>query len=99
MNFIPAYKKTALIPALLFVSLIIFSCNAPSSHSQINVDSDGTALKGYDTVAYFTMGKPVKGEKQFSHEWNGAQWLFASQEHKDLFMASPEKYAPQYGGY
>jgi len=99
MNFNSVHKKTAIVPALLFVFIGVFSCSAPSSHSQINVDSDGVALKGYDAVAYFTMEKPVKGEKQFSHEWNGAQWLFASQEHKDLFMASPEKYAPQYGGY
>ena len=99
MNFISAYKRTALVPALLFVSLIVFSCSATSSHSQINVNSDGVALKGYDPAAYFTMGKPVKGDKQFGYDWNGARWLFASQEHKDLFIASPEKYAPQYGGY
>lgn len=99
MNSIAAYKRTPLNSALLFLCLIVFSCSATSSHSQINADSDGIALKGYDPVAYFTMGKPVKGEKQFSHEWKGAKWLFASQEHKDLFMASPEKYAPQYGGY
>jgi YHS domain-containing protein len=99
MNLIPVYKRGALIPALLFISIITFSCSATSSIAPINASSDGIALKGYDTVAYFTMGKPVKGETRFEHEWNGARWLFASQEHKNLFMASPEKYAPQYGGY
>ena len=28
-----------------------------------------------------------------------AKWRFASAEHRDLFEADPEKYAPQYGGY
>ena len=57
------------------------------------------AVKGYDTVAYFTDGKPVKGQKSISHEWQGAVWRFASAENRDRFAADPEKYAPQYGGY
>jgi len=57
------------------------------------------AIKGYDTVAYFTEGKAVKGNKDFSTEYLQAKWLFSSQENLDLFVANPEKYAPQYGGY
>lgn len=58
-----------------------------------------TAIKGYDPVAYFTQGQAVKGKKDFSHRWNDADWQFASAEHRDLFAANPERYAPQYGGY
>jgi YHS domain-containing protein len=58
-----------------------------------------TAILGYDTVAYFTDGKPVKGQDAFVADWMGAKWKFASQAHLELFKASPEKYAPQYGGY
>jgi YHS domain-containing protein len=58
-----------------------------------------TAILGYDPVAYFTDGKPVKGQDALAYEWMGAKWKFASQAHLDLFKASPEKYAPQYGGY
>ena len=58
-----------------------------------------TAILGYDTVAYFTEGKPVKGSDGFVTTWMGAKWKFASQAHLDLFKAAPEKYAPQYGGY
>jgi YHS domain-containing protein len=58
-----------------------------------------TAINGYDTVAYFTDGKPVKGLDSLVYEWNGAKWKFSSQAHLDLFKANPEKYAPQYGGY
>jgi YHS domain-containing protein len=58
-----------------------------------------TAILGYDTVAYFTDGKPVKGLDALVTEWKGAKWKFASQEHLDLFKANPDKYAPQYGGY
>ncbi len=45
------------------------------------------------------MGGPVKGQKEFQQEWQGATWRFSSQEHLALFQANPEKYAPQYGGY
>lgn len=59
----------------------------------------GVAIRGYDTVAYFTEGKPVKGSEDFSVDYEGASWHFANQENADLFKVDPEKYAPQYGGY
>ena len=58
-----------------------------------------TAINGYDTVAYFTLGRPVKGLDSLSTDWMGASWKFSSQAHLDLFKANPEKYAPKYGGY
>lgn len=57
------------------------------------------AIRGYDPVAYFTEGKAVKGDKDFTLGWQGADWRFASDENRTLFAADPEKYAPQYGGY
>ena len=57
------------------------------------------AIKGYDTVAYFTEGKPVEGNSEFTTQYNEATWLFSSQKNLDLFLANPGKYAPQYGGY
>jgi YHS domain-containing protein len=66
---------------------------------QINADDRGVAIKGFDTVAYFTKGGPVKGTDEFSFEWNGAMWLFSSKEHLDLFAKNPKQYAPRYGGY
>jgi hypothetical protein len=59
----------------------------------------GTALKGYDPVAYFAQNQAVKGSPQFSYDWMNAKWLFATAENRDKFKASPEQYAPQYGGY
>ena len=59
----------------------------------------GTAISEYDTVAYHTEGRAVKGKAEFSYEWNDANWYFASAENRDLFAADPERYAPQFGGY
>ena len=58
-----------------------------------------TALDGYDAVAYFTEGRPVKGSAEFEYEWKGATWRFASQKHLEAFRSNPEASAPQYGGY
>lgn len=57
------------------------------------------AIRGYDPVAYFTEGKAVKGDKDFTLGWQGADWRFASAGNRDRFSEDPEKYAPQYGGY
>jgi YHS domain-containing protein/quercetin dioxygenase-like cupin family protein len=60
---------------------------------------DGVALRGFDVVAYFDVGKPVPGRKAFSHTYRGSDFLFASDENREKFAANPEKYAPQYGGF
>jgi YHS domain-containing protein len=60
---------------------------------------DDVAILGYDPVAYFTVGKPVKGLDELTWEWMGAKWKFSSRAHLEAFRAEPAKYAPQYGGY
>ncbi len=59
----------------------------------------GVAIEGYDPVAYFQDGAPRKGAKKHVYDWRGATWRFASTANRQLFVADPEKYAPQYGGY
>jgi len=59
----------------------------------------GVAVGGYDTIAYFTEQKPVKGNPAIATEHAGVTWWFASEANKALFVANPARYAPQYGGY
>ncbi|ALL06934.1 YHS domain protein [Pedobacter sp. PACM 27299] len=59
----------------------------------------GKAIKGYDPVAFFKTSTPVKGLDSLSYTWKEARWLFANPENKKDFIADPEHYAPQYGGY
>lgn len=65
----------------------------------VNVDPNGIALQGYDPVAYFTDGGPVKGTQELSASYDGATYYFASAEHKAQFEKEPGKYAPRFGGY
>ncbi len=56
-------------------------------------------ISGYDPVAYFTDGKPMRGSGYHMSVHQGVTYAFASKEHKETFEANPEKYVPVYGGY
>ena len=57
------------------------------------------AVSGYDAVAFFTDAKAVNGSPFITADYQGAKYYFATEEHKALFTASPDKYAPQCGGF
>lgn len=59
----------------------------------------GVAINGYDPVAYFKKAAAVVGLTEWRHHWQGADWLFASQENLQTFMNASDAYAPQFGGY
>ena len=64
-----------------------------------NLGADKIALSGYDPVGYLTQNKALKGRKEISSRYHGATYFFATDENKKLFIASPEKYLPTYGGW
>ena len=83
-----------------FAAVLIFAFLATGASAASSISgSKGVAIDGYDPVAYFTQGEPQQGSAEFSTEWNGTTWHFSSAAHRDLFVQSPEKYAPQYGGH
>jgi hypothetical protein len=59
----------------------------------------GVAVGGYDPVAYFMEGRPMHGSPEISITYDGVIWRFSKPEHRTLFLADPERYAPRYGGY
>lgn len=59
----------------------------------------GVALDGYDVVAYFEEGRPVRGTAAFAYAWQGATWRFATAARRDAFAKNPTAYAPQFGGF
>lgn len=65
---------------------------------QFNLE-DGLAIAGYDAVAYFTQQKAVKGKKEYSYNYDGVTYHFASAANKDAFVKNPSSYEPQYGGW
>jgi YHS domain-containing protein len=71
--------------------------------SPVNAVSEGgddhLLLFGYDVVAYFTDGKPVKGDPAIKTVYKDVTFRFANAQHKEMFDKSPDKYIPQFGGY
>jgi len=63
------------------------------------VTNSTTGISGYDAVAYFTEGKPTRGNGHHVTVFDGVTYLFASEENKKTFEANPKKYIPAYGGY
>jgi len=61
--------------------------------------NSGLALSGADPVAYFTDGKPVFGRPELEVSEFGTVWRFRNAGNKAAFIAHPEVYRPQFGGY
>ena len=89
------------IPVLVAtcVAFVFLSGLASAAHPIYRAERDGPALRGYDTVAYFTEGRAMLGSADHEVVWRDTVWRFANAEHKALFEADPERYAPQFGGY
>ena len=81
-----------------FITIIGFSQTTESRIKNFNLEKD-LGIQGYDPVAYFTTNKAVKGKPEFQHNHNGIIYHFSSNNNKALFIKSPSKYEPQYGGW
>ena len=87
--------RTGALAAALALTLPFAAAMAADEHYLV----DGVAIGGYDTVAFHTVKMPTKGMAEFKAEYQGAMWHFASAANRDLFVTSPAKYAPAYGGW
>jgi len=80
-----------LVFVFLFISSFVFS------QENFNLKK-GYAAEGYDVVAYFN-NKAEKGQKKFTTTIEGVKFKFISAKNVKIFIANPNKYIPQYGGY
>lgn len=79
---------------LLGFALGLFSLAA---NAEDNLEN-GIGLHGYDPVSYFLNG-PEEGNERLSTQHEGVTWHFASESNRDAFIASPQSYLPEYGGW
>lgn len=81
-------------------SAVVAASNESATSNKIAYfEESGIAIGGADPVAYFTESAYVPGSDEFTHDWQGVSWKFASAENRDTFAADPDAYAPQYGGF
>ena len=92
-------RKFFLLITLIGIAFALAACSKSDSALGTNTDANGLALRGFDAVAYFAVDNAVKGNPKYEYVWNGAKWIFSSEENMKQFQANPEAYAPQFGGY
>lgn len=59
----------------------------------------GLAIGGVDPVAYFTEGRMALGRPDVESSAAGVVWRFQNNDNRVFFLAHPEIYGPQFGGY
>ena len=83
--------------SILWLMVLLFA--PPLAHAQSQSEPIyRLALKGYDPVAYFTVGVPTVGRPGLEVVFDGVRYRFASKENMALFKSDPDKYAPQFAG-
>jgi hypothetical protein len=81
-------------------SLILFAAGSmlPAS-CPLAGETAPLGIKGYDPVAYFTIGKPARGRPEYEYEWDERRYRFLSAGHREMFKADPVRYAPQFADF
>lgn len=80
-----------------FLGLLTIATGLAPAQSQSD-PSLRLALKGYDPVAYFLLGAPAEGLADHETVFDDVRYRFVSVEHRDLFLAEPDRYSPQFAG-
>jgi hypothetical protein len=91
-----------IVPAgfLLAACAVAVTAWPVSATERIVVDwHTGLAIDGYDPVAFYTDGKAAPGSTDFELSYGGAVWRFRNIGNRAAFVARPDVYMPQFGGY
>jgi len=93
-----------LAPLIGLAAGIFVACQSPgalaATTERIVVNRfSGLAIEGFDPVAYFIRNEPMLGLPDFEAAQAGAVWRFRNEGNRASFVAHPEIYGPQFGGY
>jgi hypothetical protein len=98
----------ALRPGIAFIALLagfgalacLSSAAQAATTERVIVNRfSGLAIEGFDPVAYFADARPEIGREDFEASQAGAVWRFRNEGNRASFVAHPEIYGPQFGGY
>jgi hypothetical protein len=104
MGFRPGIALIALWASLVGLSLGVqalpeFAAQASTTERVVVNRYSGLAIEGFDPVAYFTDARPVLGLPELEASQAGAVWRFHNASDRAAFVAHPDIYGPQFGGY
>jgi hypothetical protein len=95
----PGIALIALSAGLFILAGLPFAVHAAITERVVVNRFTGLAIDGFDPVAYFTDSKPELGREEFEASEAGAVWRFHNEGNRASFVAHPEIYGPQFGGY
>jgi hypothetical protein len=104
IHFRPGIAFITLLASLLSVGLgeLAVSGSAALAATTERVVANrysGLAIEGYDPVAYFVDARPMIGLREFEASEAGVVWRFRNEGNRASFVAHPDIYGPQFGGY
>jgi hypothetical protein len=76
-----------------------FAAQASTTERIVVNRFSGLAIEGFDPVAYFADARPIRGRPEFEASESGAVWRFRNASNRAAFVAHPDIYGPQFGGY
>ena len=76
-----------------------FAARAATTERVVANRYSGLAIEGYDPVAYFVDARPLVGLPEFEASDAGVVWRFRNEGNRASFVAHPDIYGPQFGGY
>jgi hypothetical protein len=95
----PGLAFIALLSGLGALACLDFAARASTTERVIVNRYTGLAIGGFDPVAYFVDALPLVGRPDFEVSESGAVWRFRNEGNRASFVAHPEIYGPQFGGY
>jgi YHS domain-containing protein len=91
--------RRSFLAVIATAAAIAISAGFGSGAAETPPSGRRVALSGYDPVAYFTLGRPQKGNDAFWFAFDDVIYHFMNAEHRAMFATNPERYAPQYAGF
>jgi hypothetical protein len=95
----PGLAFIALLAGIAALAGLEIAAEAATTERVVVDRHTGLALGGFDPVAYFTDARAMAGQPGFEVSEAGAVWRFRNEANRAFFLAHPEIYGPQFGGY
>jgi hypothetical protein len=99
MRFNPGIAVIGLLTSLVALPCAPFAARAATTERVVVNRYTGLAIEGFDPVAYFVEARPMVGLPDFEASEAGAVWRFRNEGNRVSFVAHPDIYGPQFGGY
>ncbi|KRR04127.1 hypothetical protein CQ12_36670 [Bradyrhizobium jicamae] len=95
----PGMAAFALLASFFCALSLDLAARAATTERVVVNRYSGLAIGGFDPVAYFTESMALQGLPDFEARGAGAIWRFRNEGNRASFVAHPEIYGPQFGGY